>query len=83
MMEDLCHDLDIKLGAIAALTNKTMDQGDSDKYISVRRQVRELEHNAEHYNNRISMIHEAISSAIIQDSTKDKEIKELYNTRSE
>ena len=81
MLEDACHLTGINLAAHVAMCNGNLQQPDINKYIEVRHKVRELELAAERLQEQMSMVQEALSSAIMNHPENEMQIKDIYQVR--
>ena len=81
MLEHTCHLLDIKLAAYIATNNGDIQHNELDQYIAVHQKARELEISSEMINEQISLVQEALTTAIMNDPDNEDQIKEIYNAR--
>ena len=81
MLEDECHLLDVKIVGTMAVKDGTLDQIEFNDYVSNRSEIRNLECVVGDYQNKISLVHEAINSKILKNPEEETKIRNIYDPR--
>ena len=81
MLEDNCHVLDHQVAAHMATTNNKICKAEFDKFVDVQKKVLDLETSAANCQEKIDLVFEAISTAILRSPENDKTISEIYEPR--
>ena len=82
MLEDKCHVLDAKL-ALLDKSNHISNKKDLDSFAINQNMVRNLEMSAQQYQEKVDLVYEAISIAMIQNPDDAENIHKIYGPRLE
>ena len=78
MLEDSCRILDFKLIVLFAIPTRKIDETRFDGLVETQRKVIELESSAKQFQEKIDLVFDVISAAIIQDPENEVNIKQIY-----
>ena len=81
LLEDTCHQIDVKIAGHLALQNKTIDKSAFDEYISQQREIRQLEYIISDLSEKIDLVHDAIATNLIRTPEKEEDIRNMYTPR--
>ena len=81
MLEAECHNIDVKLAAMMAIEENQLDKDDFNQYVQTQLQISNFKLAANNYDDKINMVHEAISAHIIRFPEKENEIRDNYQSR--
>ena len=81
MFEDRCHLIDLKLSVYMAINNKTINETDFDKFVENHKKLKYLEKSIANFEEKIVLIKDALSVAILREPENEKEVKITYKER--
>ncbi|XP_065654452.1 uncharacterized protein LOC136081094 [Hydra vulgaris] len=81
MLEDECHLIDIKLAGELALSNKTIDKAEFDKFISVHVQSSLLNSIITDCLEKIALLQDTVGIQVLRDPERAEDILKIYKPR--